>query len=41
VPLDKVGNTSAACVPIAMDLARQNKQIRRDQKLMMVDLAPI
>jgi 3-oxoacyl-[acyl-carrier-protein] synthase-3 len=36
VSLDKFGNTSAASVPIAIDLARQNKQIRRGQKLLMV-----
>lgn len=36
VSLDKVGNTSAASVPIAIDFARQNKQIRRGQELLMV-----
>ncbi|MCX6083810.1 MAG: hypothetical protein NT102_02445 [Caldiserica bacterium] len=34
--LGKFGNTSAASVPIAIDLARQNEQIRRGQELPMV-----
>jgi 3-oxoacyl-[acyl-carrier-protein] synthase-3 len=36
VSLDKFGDTSAASVPIAIDLTRQNKQIRWGQRLLMI-----